>query len=164
MMLGPCSAPSSPPEIPAPTKWIPRSRNAPSRLRVSSKNELPPSISTSPGSRCGASSPMTASTAAPALTMIRMRRERALVAIALDELARARGGPVVDGHRDAVPCQVAGQVLAHHGQARDAEFAAVAVAGCCVAHCWLPPCLLPGQVGEDGTGQPLAGMLAKNCG
>ena len=36
MMLGPLSAPSSPPDTPAPTKWSPLSRNAFSRRRVSS--------------------------------------------------------------------------------------------------------------------------------
>lgn len=35
MTAGPFSAPSSPPETPAPTKWRPRSRRASSRRRVS---------------------------------------------------------------------------------------------------------------------------------
>src|ERR671923_1185846 len=80
MMLGPCRAPSSPPDTPVPRNRRPRSARAPSRRLVSSKNELPPSISRSPGSRCAASSSRTASTGGPALTMTRMRRGRARAA------------------------------------------------------------------------------------
>jgi len=80
MMLGPRRAPSSPPEMPAPTKCRPRSRSAASRRRVSAKWELPPSMITSPGSRSGANSSMTASVAAPALTMSSTRRGRSSAA------------------------------------------------------------------------------------
>lgn len=73
-MLGPFSAPSSPPEMPVPTKWMPRSRMAFSRRRVSWKWALPPSMSTSPSSSRAANSSMTASVGSPALTMITMRR------------------------------------------------------------------------------------------
>ncbi len=80
MMLGPSSAPSSPPETPAPTKWMPRSRSAASRLRVSRKCAFPPSTSMSPGSSRGANSSITASVGAPALTMIKIRRGRSSAA------------------------------------------------------------------------------------
>src|SRR5215207_5226628 len=74
MMLGPCSAPYSPPDTPVPRKRRPRSAMARSRRTVSSNQLLPPSISRSPSSRWPASSSRTASTAGPALTMTRMRR------------------------------------------------------------------------------------------
>ena len=74
MIDGPCSAPSSPPETPAPTKWMPRSRSAFSRRRVSAKCALPPSMIMSPGSSSGANSSITASVGSPALTMIIRRR------------------------------------------------------------------------------------------
>lgn len=74
MIDGPFNAPSSPPEIPAPTKCKPRSRIAFSRRMVSVYNALPPSMMMSPGSMASASSLMTASVASPALTMISTRR------------------------------------------------------------------------------------------
>lgn len=74
MMLGPSSAPSSPPEMPVPTKWMPCSRSSRSRRRVSSKCALPPSMITSPVSRRGANSAITASVASPAFTMMTRRR------------------------------------------------------------------------------------------
>ena len=80
MMLGPFRAPSSPPEIPAPTKCRSCRRRAASRRRVSSKWALPPSTTMSPGSRCGTSSSMTASVGAPALTMMMTRRGRSRLA------------------------------------------------------------------------------------
>src|SRR5919197_1459169 len=80
MMLGPCRAPSSPPEMPAPRNRSPCPASDRSRRLVSSKCELPPSTSTSPGSRWGASSSRTASTGGPALTITRMRRGRASAA------------------------------------------------------------------------------------
>jgi len=55
MMLGPRSAPSSPPEIPAPTKLMPVSRTAFSRRIVSGKYALPPSTMMSPGSKTSTS-------------------------------------------------------------------------------------------------------------
>src|SRR5829696_6911492 len=76
MMLGPSSAPTSPPDTPAPTKWTPCRRRAASRRRVSSKWALPPSISTSSTSSSGTSSSMTASVGSPALTITTMRRGR----------------------------------------------------------------------------------------
>ena len=76
MMAGPSSAPSSPPEIPAPTKWKPCSRSAFSRRMVSGKCELPPSTMMSPGSRWGSSESMVASVAGPALTIRIIRRGR----------------------------------------------------------------------------------------
>src|SRR5579875_2073336 len=77
MMLGPLRAPSSPPETPAPMNTIPRSRSAASRRWVSRKNALPPSISTSPSSRWGATSSITASVAGPAWTIDMSTRGRA---------------------------------------------------------------------------------------
>ena len=74
MMLGPLSAPSSPPEMPVPTKWMPCSRSAASRRRVSAKCALPPSTRMSPGSSSGASWSITASVGPPAFTMITTRR------------------------------------------------------------------------------------------
>src|SRR6478752_6236390 len=74
MMDGPFSAPSSPPETPQPTKWMPFSCSAACRRRVSSNFALPPSMMMSPGSTSSASSSMTASVGPPALTMIRIFR------------------------------------------------------------------------------------------
>ena len=48
---GPFNAPSSPPEIPVPIRWIPISFNCLLRLMVSWKNVFPPSIRMSPLSR-----------------------------------------------------------------------------------------------------------------
>src|SRR4051812_8083783 len=76
MMLGPCSAPSSPPETPLPTKCSPRSRSDFSRRRVSAKCALPASMITSPSSSSGANSSMTASVGSPAFTMITTCRGR----------------------------------------------------------------------------------------
>src|SRR6478735_6407435 len=76
MMLGPFSAPSSPPETPTPRKRSPRSFIAVSRRWVSRKWELPPSMIVSPSSSSGASSSITASTAGPALTMVMIVRGR----------------------------------------------------------------------------------------
>ena len=70
MSEGPLRAPSSPPEMPQPTKWMPVSRIAASRRMVSVKRALPPSTMMSPGSKTSVSSSMTASVAAPALTMM----------------------------------------------------------------------------------------------
>ena len=50
MIDGPSSAPSSPPEMPAPTKLMPVSRTAFSRRIVSVNRALPPSTMMSPGS------------------------------------------------------------------------------------------------------------------
>src|SRR3954454_18383903 len=76
MMLGPFSAPSSPPETPTPRKRSPRSAIALSRRWVSRKCELPPSTIVSPSSSSGASSSITASTAGPAFTMVMIVRGR----------------------------------------------------------------------------------------
>ena len=76
MMLGPFSAPSSPPETPQPTKCRPWSRSAASRRRVSMKCALPQSMTMSPWSSSGTSSLITASVASPALTMMMMARGR----------------------------------------------------------------------------------------
>jgi hypothetical protein len=70
MIDGPFSAPSSPPEMPAPTKFRPRSLRAASRLRVSWKFALPPSTMMSPSSKRSASWSMTASVPFPACTMM----------------------------------------------------------------------------------------------
>ena len=70
MIDGPFNAPSSPPEIPAPTKFSPRSRSACSRRMVSWKLALPPSTMMSPSSKRSASCSMTASVPAPAWTMM----------------------------------------------------------------------------------------------
>ncbi len=50
MIDGPLSAPSSPPEMPAPTKWMPVGLISASRRIVSLKIALPPSTMMSPGS------------------------------------------------------------------------------------------------------------------
>src|SRR4051795_13530214 len=76
MMLGPLSAPSSPPLTPVPTKCSPRSASAAVRRWVSWYRALPPSMTMSPSSSSGTSSSMTASVAGPACTMIRMLRGR----------------------------------------------------------------------------------------
>ena len=70
MSEGPFSAPSSPPEMPAPTKLMPVSRTAFSRRMVSVNSALPPSTMMSPGSKTLTSSSMTASVALPAFTMM----------------------------------------------------------------------------------------------
>src|SRR6478672_9402601 len=74
MIEGPFRAPSSPPETPQPTKWMPRSARAACRRRVSANWALPPSMMMSPGSTNEASSSITASVGPPALTMIRILR------------------------------------------------------------------------------------------
>ncbi|PQM45528.1 hypothetical protein C1Y40_04312 [Mycobacterium talmoniae] len=74
MIDGPLSAPSSPPEIPAPTKCSPRSASAFSRRMVSVYRALPPSMMMSPSSMASASWLITASVGSPALTMISTRR------------------------------------------------------------------------------------------
>ena len=70
MIEGPLSAPSSPPEMPAPTKLMPVARTAASRRMVSVKRALPPSTMMSPGSNTFTSSSMTASVPRPACTMM----------------------------------------------------------------------------------------------
>ena len=80
MIDGPFSAPSSPPDTPMPTKWMPASRRAASRRRVSMKCALPPSMIMSSCSRSGANSSITASVAAPAFTMMTRRRGRSRLA------------------------------------------------------------------------------------
>ena len=77
MMAGPLRAPSSPPDTPAPTKRRPRPDNHVSRRSVSVYRLLPPSMMMSPASMNGKSDSITASTAAPALTMIMTLRGRA---------------------------------------------------------------------------------------
>lgn len=70
MIDGPLSAPSSPPEMPTPTKWTPVGAIRFSRAMVSWKLALPPSTMMSPGSNRSASWSMTASVPAPACTMM----------------------------------------------------------------------------------------------
>ena len=70
MMLGPLSAPSSPPDTPEPMKWMPCSASLACRRWVSRYSALPPSMMTSPLSRWGAMSSITASVAGPAWTML----------------------------------------------------------------------------------------------
>ena len=70
MIEGPSRAPSSPPEMPAPTKLMPVSRTAFSRRIVSVNRALPPSTMMSPGSNTSTSASMTASVGRPALTMM----------------------------------------------------------------------------------------------
>src|SRR4051812_10510808 len=74
MMLGPRSAPTSPPDTPVPMKRRPRSRHSSVRRRVSRKRELPPSITMSPSSSSGVRSSITPSTGAPAFTITMIRR------------------------------------------------------------------------------------------
>ena len=69
MIEGPSRAPSSPPEMPAPTKLRPSSRAAFSLLMVSVNSELPPSTMMSPSSNRAESSAITASVPRPACTM-----------------------------------------------------------------------------------------------
>ena len=57
MMLGPLSAPSSPPETPVPTYSSPLASASLMRRSVSAKCVLPPSIMMSPRLKCGTSSP-----------------------------------------------------------------------------------------------------------
>ena len=76
MMDGPRSAPSSPPEMPAPTKWRPAAATSRSRRMVSVNRALPPSIMMSPSSIASTSWAITASVAAPAWTMITALRGR----------------------------------------------------------------------------------------
>jgi hypothetical protein len=67
---GPCRAPSSPPEMPVPTKFSPFSRSSRSRRMVSWKFAFPPSTMMSPSSNRSESCPMTASVPLPACTMM----------------------------------------------------------------------------------------------
>src|SRR4051812_37477517 len=76
MRDGPKRAPSSPPETPEPTKCSPFASHSFVRRCVSLKNELPPSMRTSPFSRCGAIFSMVMSTGSPALIIIMIRRGR----------------------------------------------------------------------------------------
>jgi len=76
MMDGPLSAPSSPPETPVPMNNRFRAASCRSRRSVSVNNELPPSMIRSPGSTSGTSCSITASTGAPAFTMIMILRGR----------------------------------------------------------------------------------------
>ena len=137
MIDGPCSAPSSPPDTPQPTKWMPCSRRAASRRRVSMKWALPQSMTMSSRSSSGTSSSITASVGAPAFTMMITARgrsseatksssdsdgdEAALVAVLFDQRRGARGRAVVQGDGVPVPGEVAGQVAPHDRQAGDAD-------------------------------------------
>ena len=73
---GPCKAPSSPPEMPVPTKYMPFSSTSFTRRSVSWKSEFPPSIITSPGDRNGVNCAISSSTGRPALTIIMILRGR----------------------------------------------------------------------------------------
>ena len=145
MMLGPLRAPSSPPEMPAPTKCRPCSRSAASRRRVSSKWALPPSTTMSPASRCGTSSSITASVGRAGLDhdddpawalqarhelLDRGRgQEAALVAVLLHEQVGLGLGAVEEG--DGVPAagEVAGEVAAHHGQSHHPDLRLLGLLG-----------------------------------
>ena len=74
IMLGPFSAPSSPPETPMPRNLNPFSSTSFTRLSVSGKWLFPPSIKMSSLERMGVRELMTASTASPAFTMMRIGR------------------------------------------------------------------------------------------
>ena len=74
MMLGPSSAPSSPPDTPTPMKRMPFAAHSSVRRTVSGKCELPASMMMSPSSSSGVSSSITASTGLPALTITMIRR------------------------------------------------------------------------------------------
>src|SRR6266850_2591680 len=76
MMLGPSSAPSSPPETPAPINPSPAASAAAARRTVSWNRELPPSMIVSPGSSIDESESTASSTAGPALTIRRIARGR----------------------------------------------------------------------------------------
>ena len=77
---GPKRAPSSPPDTPQPTKWMPLGRSAASRRRVSSNHELPPSMTMSPSLRTGRSFSIVWSTGFPAGIIMRIRRGRSRAA------------------------------------------------------------------------------------
>ena len=101
MMLGPSSAPSSPPDTPEPTKCSRCPRSCCSRRRVSRKWALPQSMTMSPSSSSGISSLITASVGSAGLdhdddrpgafqrgdeVLDRLRRdERALVPVLGDQ-------------------------------------------------------------------------------
>jgi hypothetical protein len=128
MMLGPLSAPSSPPEMPAPTKWRPFARTSFSRRIVSVNSALPPSTMMSPSSNASVSCSMTASV--PGLDhddrgagtlqrggelLDRGGGDEARLGVLLDEVGGLLGGAVV--HRDRVALaagEVAGEVGPHH--------------------------------------------------
>ena len=74
---GPFSAPSSPPEIPQPTKSMPDFESSETLRWVSWKSEFPPSITMSPFARCGRSWLTISSTASPAFTIKITMRGRA---------------------------------------------------------------------------------------
>ena len=138
MIDGPLSAPSSPPEMPAPTKLMPVSRTAFSRRMVSVNSALPPSTMMSPGSktfdelvddgiralaglhhdergarllqRCGELLVVASSGRTPASGCSSSERLGLLVAAVedRDRVALAAG-------------EVAGEVRAHHRQSDDAD-------------------------------------------
>ena len=111
----------------------------PSRRRVSTKCELPASMTMSSSSSSGARSPITPSTGAPALTITMIRRGRSSAAtnsssdsaavkspsdaVLRHELARLGRRAVVDGDRHAAACDVARQVRPHHGEPGDPDLA-----------------------------------------
>ena len=96
----------------------------------------------SPGSSSGASSSITSSTAGPALTMIMILRgvfsaptssltdvgadDLLSLGPAVDELVDLRRRAVEDGHGVAVALHVQDEVLAHHGQADQADVGGLA--------------------------------------
>ena len=163
-MLGPSSAPSSPPDTPMPMKRRFLAFSASKRRLVSVNSELPPSITMSPGSSSGTSSSMTSSTGLPALTMMMMtrglaerrhetfqvlrRREAALVAELLDQFVGALAMAVEKRDAEAFAGRVPGQVGAHDGEAQNAEitkFAHVVVSPCASTPLSGAGCLLVGR-------------------
>ncbi len=137
MIDGPLSAPSSPPEMPAPTKLMPVSRTAFSRRMVSVNSALPPSTMMSPGSKTSTSSSMTASVPLPACTMMIAVRgfasesanssyafggdEAGLGVLGGERVGLLRAA-VEDGDRVALAArEVAGEVRAHHRQPDDSD-------------------------------------------
>ena len=137
MIDGPSSAPSSPPEMPAPTKLMPVSRTAFSRRIVSVNRALPPSTMMSPGSKTSVRASITASVPRPACTM--MIAVRGFVSEAANSAyvwaaTKPRLGvlrheslgllprAVEDRDRVALAAgEVAGEIRAHDGEADDSD-------------------------------------------
>ena len=74
MIEGPCRAPCSPPETPAPTYRMPAASASRIRHSVSRKSELPPSTIVSPLSSSGSRRAIVSSTGAPARIINMIRR------------------------------------------------------------------------------------------
>ena len=139
MMLGPSSAPSSPPEMPVPRKWMPllgQRRLAPPgvvEVRVAAVDDDVALVEqrhelVDDGVDGLARLDHDHDAARPVergheLLKREGRREGALVPVPLHQLLGTAVAPIVNGHREPVPRDVAREVLAHYGESGDTDLA-----------------------------------------